>query len=133
MTNTDLPTNGFVGSWMVLTWNEQAQQGRVHPDDKCKLPAGGGVTLECIGRDGDYVVVAVPAGVARVVPFGASALPRPPAFVVGALVQTKTEHGHTPRTAKVKSLGWHFKSKAHVYTLQGTTKQYPEDDLSPAD
>lgn len=120
------------GGWFSLLWNQPAGQGRVHPDDASRLPAAGGGTFLCLRRDAAYITVETPSGPARVEPFSEVALPRPPAFLVGSTVSVRTERGHSPRTAKVVSLGWHFKNAKYTYRLDGTTTRYYEDDLKAA-
>lgn len=117
------------GGWVSPHWNQAAKQGRVHPDDAKRLPAAGGGTFLCLGRDATYITVDTPLGPARVEPFSEVALPRPPAFLVGSTASVRTERGHSPRTARVVSLGWHFEDAKYTYHLDGTSKRYYEDDL----
>lgn len=120
------------GSWVSLLWNQSAGQGRVHPEDARHLPAAGGGTFLCLGRDATYVTVDTPSGPARVEPFSVVVLPRPPALLVGSKAAVRRERGLLPHTATVASLGWHFKDARYTYHLNGTTKRYNEDDLEAA-
>lgn len=128
--NEHAPTNRATpGSWVALLWNQSAGQGRVHPDDTSHFPTAGGGTFLCLGRDAAYITVDTPSGPARVKPFSEVVLPRPPAFLIGSKATVRDDRGHSPRTAKVTGLGWHFKDSQYTYHLDGTTKSYREDDL----
>lgn len=129
MTTESHDIDKLVGQWVSLLWNGSAGQGHVHPDDSSRLPEAGGVVCLCVARDGEYLLVDAPSGLARVAPFTAVLLPRHPKFLRGSIVQTKGGLGHSPRTSSVAGLGWHFKAEEYVYHLSGTTKRYYERDL----
>lgn len=121
----------LAGKWVSCSWNFQANDGRPHPDDVNRIPEAWkpGCVAECVGTEGEYLVLSTGAGTVRVVPFSVLPLPHAPRYLPGQQVRVRAGLSHSPFESRVRSVGWHHKNKSYHYFLEGKDTRYNESEL----
>lgn len=119
------------GKWVYCLWNFAANDGHPHPDDVNLIPEAwkSGCVAQCVGTEGEYLVLDSGAGTIRVAPFSAVPLPHAPKYLPGQHVRVRGDGDRSPFEAPVRTVGWHFKNKTYIYILEGKSTRYSEAEL----
>ena len=129
-----LARNDLAGRWVLCRWNFDAGQGHPHPQDRSLIPKEwrSSCVAQCVAIEDEYLALSHQERVVRIAPFSAFPLPAPPRFRPGQRVRVRPNVDHSPFTAAVKSLGWHFKNGHYVYWLERKSTRYSESELELA-
>jgi hypothetical protein len=101
-------------------WNFKFGQGHPHPQDSVLISelCPHSVAAECVGVEGEYVVLTLLGKTIRVRPFSIRIRPKSPAFRHGDVVRTLLGPGvKTEVIAPVLSPEWHVRNNEWAYFL----------------